>query len=126
MQEHQEEYVLKIGKAARKAATQLATLRGEVKVAALKMIAKAPARRRETLLAANAEDVAAAQKADMQPALVERLKLNDKRFAAMADGVEQIAAQVDPVGQIIEGYRPAERFADFQSPRAAGRCAVFL
>jgi glutamate-5-semialdehyde dehydrogenase len=40
----------------------------------------------------------------MQPALVERLKLNDKRLAAMADGVEQIAAQVDPVGQIIEGY----------------------
>ncbi len=40
----------------------------------------------------------------MQPALVERLKLNDKRLTAMADGVEQIAAQVDPVGQVIEGY----------------------
>jgi glutamate-5-semialdehyde dehydrogenase len=103
MQEHQE-YVLKIGKAARKAATQLATLRGEVKVAALKTMAKALRAARETLLAANAEDVAAAQKADMQPALVERLKLNDKRLAAMADGVEQIAAQVDPVGQIIEGF----------------------
>src|SRR6204780_151287 len=40
----------------------------------------------------------------MNPALIERLKLNDKRLAAMADGVEQIAAQVDPVGQILEGY----------------------
>jgi glutamate-5-semialdehyde dehydrogenase len=39
----------------------------------------------------------------MQPALVERLKLNEKRLASMADGVEQIADQVDPVGQIIEG-----------------------
>src|SRR5580700_10302586 len=103
MQEHQE-YVLKIGKAARKAAGQLATLRGEVKVAALKMMAKALRTGKETLLAANAEDVAAAQKTDMQPALVERLKLNDKRLAGMADGVEQIAAQVDPVGQVIEGY----------------------
>jgi glutamate-5-semialdehyde dehydrogenase len=55
-------------------------------------------------LAANAEDVAAAQKAEMNPALIERLKLNDKRLAGMADGVEQIAAQVDPVGQILEGY----------------------
>src|SRR5205085_8151564 len=36
--------------------------------------------------------------------LIERLKLNDKRIAAMADSVEQIAGQVDPVGQIIEGY----------------------
>jgi glutamate-5-semialdehyde dehydrogenase len=40
----------------------------------------------------------------MNPALIERLKLNDKRLTGMADGVEQIAAQVDPVGQILEGY----------------------
>src|SRR6204780_5338520 len=40
----------------------------------------------------------------MNPALIERLKLNDKRLAGMADGVEQIAQQVDPVGQVLEGY----------------------
>src|SRR5208282_4530590 len=55
-------------------------------------------------LAANALDIANAQKAEMQPALVERLKLNDKRINSMADGVAQIADQVDPVGQIIEGF----------------------
>ena len=98
------EYVLNLGKAARKASAELAGLRGEIKTAALRKIAAAIRARRETLLAANAEDVAAAQKAQMQPALIERLKLNDKRLAAMADGVEQIAAQVDPVGQILEGY----------------------
>jgi len=98
------EYVLKLGKAARKASAQLAGLRGEVKVAALKKMAAALRSGKDTLLAANAKDVEAAQKASMQPALIERLKLNDKRVAAMADGVEQIAAQVDPVGQIIEGY----------------------
>jgi len=103
MQE-QQEYVLKIGKSARKAAGQLATLRGETKVTALKRMAAALRAGRDALLAANMEDVAAAQRADMQGALVERLKLNDKRLAAMADGVEQIAAQVDPVGQIIEGF----------------------
>jgi glutamate-5-semialdehyde dehydrogenase len=56
------------------------------------------------LIAANAQDITAAQQSDLAPALVERLKLNEKRVAAMADGVEQIAAQVDPVGQVIEGF----------------------
>jgi glutamate-5-semialdehyde dehydrogenase len=98
------EYVLNLGKAARKASAQLAALRGDVKTAALRRMAAAIRAGRETLLAANAEDVAAAQKAEMNPALIERLKLNDKRLAGMADGVEQIAAQVDPVGQILEGY----------------------
>jgi glutamate-5-semialdehyde dehydrogenase len=98
------EYVLNLGKAARKASDQLAGLRGDVKTTALRKIAAAIRANRDVLLAANAEDVAAAQKAEMNPALIERLKLNDKRLAAMADGVEQIAAQVDPVGQILEGY----------------------
>jgi glutamate-5-semialdehyde dehydrogenase len=98
------EYVLNLGKAARKASGQLAGLRGDVKTTVLKKIAAAIRANRDILLAANAEDVAAAQKAEMNPALIERLKLNDKRLAAMADGVEQIAAQIDPVGQILEGY----------------------
>jgi glutamate-5-semialdehyde dehydrogenase len=98
------QYVEKLGRAARKASTQLASLRGEVKTAALKTMAAAIRGGRDALLSANAEDVSAAQKAQMQPALIERLKLNDKRIAGMADGVEQIAGQVDPVGQIIEGY----------------------
>jgi glutamate-5-semialdehyde dehydrogenase len=98
------EYVLNLGKAARKASAQLASLRGDVKTAALRKMAAAIRAGREILLAANAEDVCAAQKAEMNPALIERLKLNDKRLASMADGVEQIAAQIDPVGQILEGY----------------------
>jgi glutamate-5-semialdehyde dehydrogenase len=98
------DYVLKLGKQARKASQQLVSLRGEVKIAALRKMAWALRDQRQALLAANARDIEAAQGAQMQPALVERLKLTDKRINAMADGVEQIAAQVDPVGQIIEGY----------------------
>src|SRR5581483_2838167 len=56
------------------------------------------------LIAANAKDIEAAQQAALAPALIERLKLNDKRVESMAVGVEQIANQVDPVGQVIEGY----------------------
>jgi glutamate-5-semialdehyde dehydrogenase len=97
-------YVQGLGMAARRASEQLAVLNGATRSAALRRVAAGIRQRREDLLRANALDVEAAQKAELQPALVERLKLNDKRVAAMADGVEQIAGQVDPVGQVIEGY----------------------
>jgi glutamate-5-semialdehyde dehydrogenase len=98
------DYVLKLGKQARRASEQLVGLHGAVKISALRRLAAAIREQRSALLEANAKDVEAAQAARMQPALIERLKLNDRRINAMADGVEQIAAQVDPVGQIIEGY----------------------
>lgn len=97
-------YVEGLGKAARRAGESLAVLNGATRSAALRRLAALIRDRRDDLVRANALDVGAAQKAELQPALVERLKLNDKRVASMADGVEQIAAQVDPVGQTIEGY----------------------
>jgi glutamate-5-semialdehyde dehydrogenase len=97
-------YITELGRSARRASTQLAGLRGDVKTAALRKLAGAIRDAKQTLLAANAMDVQNAQKAEMQSALVERLKLNDKRINSMADGVEQIAGQIDPVGQILEGY----------------------
>jgi glutamate-5-semialdehyde dehydrogenase len=97
-------YVEALGQSARKAAAQLATLNGSAKIAALRRIAAGIRQQKEALLAANAEDITAAQKADLAPALVERLKLNEKRINSMADGVDQIAGQTDPVGQILEGY----------------------
>src|SRR4051812_26915134 len=97
-------YVEALGKSARRAAGQLAALNGATRAQVLTRVAAAIRQNRDALVAANQQDVAAAQAADLQPALVERLKLNDKRVAAMADGVEQIAGQVDPVGQTIEGY----------------------
>ncbi len=102
------EYAQSLGKAARKEAYELATIDGATKSAALMTIAKAIREARPQLLAANAKDVEAAQKGDLAAALVERLKLNDKRIEAMAVGVEQIAQQTDPVGQTIEGFvRPS-------------------
>ena len=98
------QYVQTLGRSARRASAQLATLDGATKTSALRRIAEAIRAGREKLLAANAADVSAAQAAGLAPALVERLKLNDKRIASMADGVEEIAAQVDPVGQILDGY----------------------
>src|SRR5205814_4227598 len=49
-------------------------------------------------------DFAAARAANLAPALVKRLELSEQKIEAMADGVEQIAGQTDPVGQVIEGF----------------------
>ncbi|MDB5293381.1 MAG: proA, partial [Phycisphaerales bacterium] len=97
-------YVEDLGKAARRASAQLATLDGAAKVRVLRHIADAIRKQKLALIEANGKDIVAAQQADLAPALVERLKLNDKRIESMAEGVEQIAGQTDPVGQILEGY----------------------
>jgi len=97
-------HVENLGRAARAASRQLAQLTGSTKVIALKRMASAIRESREPLMAANAADVLAATEAGLAPSLIERLKLNDKRITAMADAIDQIANQVDPVGQIIEGY----------------------
>ncbi len=97
-------YVERLGQSARTAARQLAELNGETKVAALRRVASAIRAGREQLIEANAADVQAATAGHLAPNLIERLRLNDKRVAAMAEAVEQIASQVDPVGQVIEGY----------------------
>jgi glutamate-5-semialdehyde dehydrogenase len=97
-------YVETLGKSARRAAAQLATLTDSRKGDALRRIAAAIRAGRDALVEANARDIEAAERAALQPALVERLRLGGKRVDAMAAGVEQIAAQVDPVGQILEGY----------------------
>lgn len=97
-------YVEKLGQAARQAAWQLATLTGAARADALRRIATALRQQKDALLAANSQDIDAARASDLPPALIERLKLNDRRIAAMADSVEQIAAQTDPVGQVVEGY----------------------
>ena len=60
------------------------------------------------LLAANAADVAAATAAGHDAAFVDRLTLTPKAVAAMADGLDQIAALPDPVGEITDlRYRPS-------------------
>ncbi|MGB0955842.1 MAG: glutamate-5-semialdehyde dehydrogenase [Panacagrimonas sp.] len=76
-----------------------------VKNACLFALAEAILSETESLLAANAEDLRAGQKANLEPALLDRLELNQDRIEAMADGVRQVANLPDPVGE-IQGMRP--------------------
>ncbi|KQT31788.1 gamma-glutamyl phosphate reductase [Sphingomonas sp. Leaf412] len=54
------------------------------------------------ILAANAGDVARAEAGGLSSAMVDRLRLDDGRIAAMADGVATVASLADPVGQVID------------------------
>ncbi|MCK6405313.1 MAG: glutamate-5-semialdehyde dehydrogenase [Rhodocyclaceae bacterium] len=97
-----------IGRQAREASRAIARADTNTKNAALKAIAAAIRRDAATLLAANAEDLAAARAAGLEAAMLDRLTLTEKGVAAMAEGVEQVAALPDPVGEISDmAYRPS-------------------
>ena len=100
-------YMEDVGKRARAAARTLARASTQSKNAALAASAAALRRDSARLLAANAEDVARARAAGEGAAFVDRLMLNAAGVDAMAEGLEQIAALPDPVGEVSElRYRP--------------------
>jgi glutamate-5-semialdehyde dehydrogenase len=87
---------------ARSAARRLAGADDATKAAALLAAAAALRASVADILAANAKDLAAAVAAGISPAMLDRLKLDEGRIAAMASAVEQVATLEDPVGQIID------------------------
>ncbi|RMG20261.1 MAG: glutamate-5-semialdehyde dehydrogenase [Deltaproteobacteria bacterium] len=84
---------------AKAAARRLRAASTEEKDAALRAMARALEAGREAILAANAEDVVAAEAKGTRGALLDRLRLDEARLAAMAEGLRQIADLPDPVGR---------------------------
>lgn len=102
-----EVYMKNVGQAARNAAAAIARADTKTKNAALLALAAGIRRETQTLLAANAEDVAVARANKLDAALVDRLTLTAKGIASMAEGVEQIASLSDPIGEITDlKFRP--------------------
>jgi glutamate-5-semialdehyde dehydrogenase len=96
-----------MGKAAVKAASLLALARTAKKNAALVAAATSIRARRAEILAANERDMGAARAAKLSGALLDRLRLDDKRVESMARSIEDIIALEDPVGSIAaEWERP--------------------
>ena len=93
-----------LGQQARAAARVLAHAPTAQKDQALDKVAQAIRARRREILAANADDLAAAKGAGQNSAFLDRLALDDKRVAAMADGIEVVRALADPVGKITERW----------------------
>ncbi|MBO4980667.1 MAG: glutamate-5-semialdehyde dehydrogenase [Lachnospiraceae bacterium] len=76
----------------------------EEKNRALNIAAGLLAEKQEEILAANDKDIEKGQKIGMHPGMVDRLRLDEKRIRAMAEGLEQIAALPDCVGEVLERF----------------------
>ena len=101
-------YMQGVGEAARAAARDVARADTHARNAALMAMASAIRDDAAQLIAANAEDVAAARAAGQDPAFVDRLTLDADTIDGMAAGLQAIAALPDPVGEITDlKYRPS-------------------
>ena len=101
------EYMKSLGENARKASRAIARASTQDKNAALLAIAEAIREQRETLKAANQRDMQRGQDNGLDAALLDRLELTDDRIDTMIEGLQQVAALADPVGEITDlKYRP--------------------
>ncbi len=103
-----EAYMLKLGSQARSASRQIGKATTAQKNSALLAIAEAIHLKRDQLLAANQLDLAAGREKALESALMDRLELTKARIDAMLEGLRQVAALDDPVGEISDlKYRPS-------------------
>lgn len=86
---------------AKSASSELARLSPEIKNAALFKMADALELRKDEILQANTHDVEAA-KSILGEVMIDRLRLDEKRIAGMAQGIREVAALPDPIGEILE------------------------
>lgn len=100
------EFILEMGRRAKAAALELAVLKTEKKNAALETLAHLLEERVDTILVENQKDLDRAEKNGIQGALYDRLKLTRERVEAMAQGVRDVIALEDPVGELIEKLHP--------------------
>ena len=91
------------GQRARVAAAELATASRRLKDEALGAMADALVARQAEILAANRVDIDRARASDTPAHLIDRLSLDAKRVAAMAEGLRQVTGLADPVGEVIRG-----------------------
>jgi len=100
-------YMHGVGRAARAAARVLARAGSRAKDDALHAMARALERDTAKLLEANQQDLDAGRAKGLEPAMLDRLTLTNQSVASMAEGLRQIAALHDPVGEITDlSYRP--------------------
>ena len=101
-------YMQEVGRRARAAARAMARAETAAKDAALMAMASEIERHTEALIAANKKDIDAGKAQGLDSATLDRLELNGARIKSMAEGLRQIAALADPVGEITDlNYRPS-------------------
>src|SRR5690348_11304511 len=94
----------KLARDAKAAGRLVAKAGAERRTAGLHAIAAAVERQRAEILAANAEDVAAAEKSGLSAPMIDRLRLDDARLGKIAAAIREVAALPDPVGQAVKEW----------------------
>lgn len=108
MQDSIEHYMRTVGQQARRASRLLSSASTSVKNHALSSIYTALADRQNEILAANAIDMKKGQEQHLDSALLDRLELTPTRFKGMLQGLNDVIALVDPIGEITDlAYRPS-------------------
>ncbi|OHB30399.1 MAG: glutamate-5-semialdehyde dehydrogenase [Desulfuromonadaceae bacterium GWC2_58_13] len=97
--------MLQLAREAKQAGRVMANLSSAVKNDLLLRMATALEQNTPALVEANEHDLAAAREQGMAPAMIDRLVLNEERIKAMADGLREVAALPDPVGEITGMWR---------------------
>ena len=93
-----------MGRTARAAAHRLAQLSTARKNEVLQAMAAEVRTRAATILAANAEDLAAGEARGLSSAMLDRLRLDPARLEAMAAGIDEVVLLDDPVGQVLASW----------------------
>ncbi|MBF5057942.1 gamma-glutamyl phosphate reductase [Alcanivorax sp. 521-1] len=103
-----QQYMADVGRQARAASRAMARATTGEKNAALSAIAGALRAHRSAILDANQRDLERGRDSGLEPALLDRLELTPARFDGMVEGLEQVSALADPVGQITDlNFRPS-------------------
>ena len=98
-------YIEEMGKKAKEASKKLLTLDTRIKNKALVMIAEELINKKEEIKEANRIDLENGKKEGLSFALLDRLELTDKRIETMSQGLMEIAAFTDPIGEILSGWK---------------------
>ena len=98
-------YLEGYGKMAKQAAFVMSQADTAAKNRALETVAKALTANAEYLLAENAKDISAAAANGIRPAMIDRLRLSKERIAGMAEGLIQLTALPDPIGEVVDGFK---------------------
>ncbi len=95
-------YIQHIAQAAKNASSKLASAPTEQKNQALLNIARLLLEQMDTIVQTNEQDIENARKQQLEPALIDRLRLQKNTLIAMAEGLKQVAALQDPVGEVTD------------------------
>ena len=93
-----------IGQRAKAAAADLAFATASAKQQALEAAAEAVWLRRDEIIAANGKDMEFGREKGLSDAMLDRLMLDESRIQGICDGLRTVAAQDDPVGQVMEEW----------------------